>query len=91
MATRPATSPAELGFDPWSPSFIADPYPVFSAMRDDHPVLFDERTGQWLITRHADVNRLLRDADSAGAISTWGRMRPWVEPSRPPGKSRSPR
>ena len=30
-------------------------------MREHHPVLFDERTGQWLITRHADVNLLLRD------------------------------
>ena len=62
MATRPTTTtPADLGFDPWSPAFIEDPYPVFQAMREHHPVLFDERTGQWLITRHADVNRLLRD------------------------------
>ena len=61
MATRPAPSPADLGFDPWSPAFIADPYPVFRELREHHPVLYDERTGQWLITRHADVNRLLRD------------------------------
>jgi cytochrome P450 len=54
-------TPADLGFDPTDPAFIADPYPVFRELRDRHPVVFDERTSQWLITRHADVDRLLRD------------------------------
>jgi cytochrome P450 len=61
VATRAAPAPADLGFDPWSPAFIADPYPVWRRIRERHPVLFDERTGQWLITRHVDVDRLLRD------------------------------
>lgn len=61
MTTRAAPSPRELGFEPGDPSFIADPYPVLRALRAQHPVLFDEATGQWLVTRHADVDRLLRD------------------------------
>lgn len=56
-----SASPADLGFQPADSSFIADPYPVFADLRRDHPVLFDERTSQWLISRHADVDRLLRD------------------------------
>jgi cytochrome P450 len=56
-----ALSPRDLGFDPGDPGFIADPYPVFEELRQRHPVLYDERTDQWLVTRHEDVNRLLRD------------------------------
>ncbi len=61
MQTRPAPSPRDLGFDPWDPAFIADPYPVLRELRERHPILYDERTRQWIVTRHEDVNRLLRD------------------------------
>jgi cytochrome P450 len=54
-------SPADLGYDPWDPWFIADPYPVLSVLRERAPVAYDERSRQWLIARHADVHRLLRD------------------------------
>src|SRR6476646_9144465 len=54
-------TPLDLGFDPSDPTFIADPYPVYERLRDDHPVLWNPSTSQWLISRHADVNRLLRD------------------------------
>ncbi len=56
-----AQTPLELGFDPSDPAFIADPYPVYRRLRDDHPILWNPSTSQWLISRHADVNRLLRD------------------------------
>jgi cytochrome P450 len=48
-------------YDPWSPDFVADPYPTYEALRRDDPVFFDEPTGQWVVTRHEDVNALLRD------------------------------
>lgn len=54
-------TPADLGFDPSDPTFIANPYPVLQELRDRYPVIYDDRTSQWLITRHADVDRLLRD------------------------------
>ena len=56
-----AVTPQELGFDPSDPAFIADPYPVYRRLRDDHPILWNPATSQWLVSRHADVNRLLRD------------------------------
>src|SRR6185295_18994154 len=56
-----ASSPLDLGFDPWEAGFIADPYPALRRLRERHPVLYDERTRQWIVTRHEDVNRLLRD------------------------------
>jgi len=58
--TVPVT-PTQLGYEPASPAFIADPYPVFERLRADHPVLYDPATNQWLISRFADVGALLRD------------------------------
>ena len=52
---------AQLGYRPSDSAFIADPYPVFAELRDRHPVIYDEPTNQWVISRHADVARLLRD------------------------------
>ncbi|HEY0540659.1 MAG TPA: cytochrome P450 [Actinoallomurus sp.] len=48
-------------YDPWSPDFVADPYPAYAELRRHRPVFFHEPTGQWVVTRHADVNALLRD------------------------------
>jgi cytochrome P450 len=48
-------------YDPWSPGFVADPYPAYAELRRHRPVSFHEPTGQWVVTRHADVNALLRD------------------------------
>ncbi|MFC5753875.1 cytochrome P450 [Actinomadura rugatobispora] len=48
-------------YDPWSAGFVADPYPAFAALRADRPVFFHEPTGQWVVSRYADVDALLRD------------------------------
>ncbi len=56
-----AVTPRSLGFDPADPAFIADPYPVYRRLREEHPILWNPDTDQWLVSRHADVNRLLRD------------------------------
>ena len=56
-----ATTPAALGFDPLDRAFIADPYPVYDRLRADHPLLWNPATGQWMVSRFADVNGLLRD------------------------------
>jgi cytochrome P450 len=50
-----------VAYDPWSPDFVADPYPAFERLRSERPVFFHEPTGQWVITRYEDVNALLRD------------------------------
>ncbi len=55
------TPEAGAGFAPEDPAFVADPYPVYAELRRDRPVSYDEATDHWLVTRHADVNALLRD------------------------------
>ncbi|MEO5833684.1 MAG: cytochrome P450 [Nakamurella sp.] len=55
-----ALSPGDLGFRPGDPAFIADPYPVFRALREAGPVLYYPERDLWLLTRFADVHAALR-------------------------------
>ncbi|MFF3458501.1 cytochrome P450 [Streptomyces sp. NPDC002730] len=48
-------------FDPWSPAFVADPYPAYAELRSRGRVHYYEPTRQWLVPHHADVSALLRD------------------------------
>ncbi|MGI5325566.1 cytochrome P450 [Actinomadura nitritigenes] len=52
---------SDLGYEPWAPGFVADPYPVFARLRGERPAFFHEPTGQWVISRYTDVDALLRD------------------------------
>ncbi|MCC3778541.1 cytochrome P450 [Streptomyces sp. UNOB3_S3] len=52
---------ASADFDPWSPRFVADPYPGFTALREAGRAHWFEPSRQWLVPRHADVSALLRD------------------------------
>ena len=61
MTSSVAIRPRDIGFDPADPGFIADPYPVYRQLREHYPVLWNDATGQWLISRHREVDRLLRD------------------------------
>ncbi|MBI4261790.1 MAG: cytochrome P450 [Actinobacteria bacterium] len=40
---------------------MANPYPVYRVLRDRFPVLHDDDTDHWLVSRYEDVNALLRD------------------------------
>ena len=44
-----------------SQEFLADPYPHYKRLRETTPVHFDPQRRRWLITRYADVARILRD------------------------------
>lgn len=48
-------------YDPWSPEFVADPYPAYAALRAAGRAHWHAPTRQWLIPHHADVSALLRD------------------------------
>ncbi|MFC8717319.1 cytochrome P450 [Kitasatospora sp. NPDC057198] len=52
---------ASDAFDPRSAAFVAHPYPAYAALRERAPVQYHPPTGQWLVSRYADVNALLRD------------------------------
>ncbi len=57
-------------------AFLADPYPTYAALREAGPIHWSEEFfgGAWLLTRHADVETVLRDSARFAAQRTGG----WV-------------
>ena len=47
-------------FNPWSPEFIADPYPYYHRLRVTDPMHLTP-LGLYVASRHADVSEILRD------------------------------
>ena len=47
--------------DFYDPGFLADPYPALGRVREATPIFRNEQTGQWMLTRFADVYETLRD------------------------------
>ncbi|MDX2644226.1 cytochrome P450 [Streptomyces sp. PA03-1a] len=54
-------SSTATAFDPWSPQFVADPYPAYARLRAVGRAHWFEPSRQWLIPHFADVSALLRD------------------------------
>ncbi|MFI5532444.1 cytochrome P450 [Kitasatospora sp. NPDC051853] len=61
MAEQDTSADVTAAYDPWSPEFVAHPYEAYARLRTEAPVVFHEPSGQWLVSRYADVNALLRD------------------------------
>jgi cytochrome P450 len=47
-------------FNPWTPEFIADPYPFYHRLRTTDPMHLTP-LGFHVASRHADVTEVLRD------------------------------
>lgn len=66
MSTRAHTAQrkdpdAPLAFDPTDVAFRRNPYPRYAELRES-PLLHPGTFGLWVLTRHADVQAVLRDA-----------------------------
>ena len=48
-------------FDPFSPNFHTNPYPIYEWLRDNDPIHWSFMQA-WVITRHRDVEALLKSA-----------------------------
>jgi len=83
MIDRPTAAADELVYDPWDPGFITDPYPALARLREGPRAVYDERTRQWLVSRHADVNGLLRDRRLGRSYSHLATHAEWGRPEPP--------
>jgi cytochrome P450 len=52
-----------IAFDPLAPGFVESPYEQYAALRAADPVHRSELLSGWVLTRYADVDRVLRDGD----------------------------
>jgi hypothetical protein len=59
-STSKAASELSL-FHLLDPDVLADPYPLYHRLRAEHPVFWDPYMHAWVVTRYADVVRVLRD------------------------------
>jgi cytochrome P450 len=47
-----------------SPEFVSDPYPIYRAWRDQHPLIWHEPMNAYIISRYEDVNRAFKEFSS---------------------------
>lgn len=47
-------------YDPFDPALIADPYPFYARLRDEHPLYYNERLDCFVLSRYDDIFRALR-------------------------------
>ncbi|MCW5609626.1 MAG: cytochrome P450 [Rubrivivax sp.] len=73
---NPAASAARPAIDwqPEDPATLADPYPVFTRLRDEDPCHWSPRLKSWVLTRYDDVKRVCLDRE--GQLSS-DRLRPF--------------
>ncbi len=50
-------------YDPFDAGIVGDPYPVYEALRDDHPAHYAPDTQTFVLSRHEDVAWALGDTD----------------------------
>ncbi|MDE0172014.1 MAG: cytochrome P450 [Defluviicoccus sp.] len=55
------------GFDPFSETYLADPYPFFERARAEEPVFHSPETGYWVVARHDDIVAVFRDPETFSA------------------------
>jgi cytochrome P450 len=53
-------------FDPYSPEFLDDPYPIYARLREESPAFYDPMWELTFFTRHDDVTAILKDRDRFG-------------------------
>jgi cytochrome P450 len=71
---------AELA--PLSAGYLADPYPVFDRLRRRGPVFYDGDLDMYLVTRHADIEAVFRDAAVFSAANVQDPVFPLHEDSK---------
>jgi cytochrome P450 len=55
------TTPTAMEYDPFSPEFQADPFPVYRWMQEEAPVFHSEKWNWWALSRFEDVRAAATD------------------------------
>lgn len=63
VTDAPTGCPVEHVWSPLSDEYLADPYPIASRLRDDHPVFYSEQLGYVVVTRMADIEEVFMNPD----------------------------
>ena len=88
-----------VAYRPLSPGFVADPYPHYRKLRERDPIHRSIFANQVVVSRYADVDRILRDhksfgnefgrvTSSEGSLATRKKLRPSMLAQDPPDHTR---
>ncbi len=50
--------PVHHGYEPFAQN---DPFPSYAALRENEPVMYDERVGYWVVSRYDDIKAVFSD------------------------------
>jgi cytochrome P450 len=67
------TAASTIDWQPEDPATLADPYAIFSRMRDEDPCHWSPRLRSWVLTRYDDVRAVCLDKDRLSS----DRLRPY--------------
>ena len=88
-----------VAYRPLAPRFVADPYPLYRRLRERDPIHRSIFANQVVVSRYADVDRILRDhrtfgndfskvTSSEGALATRKKLTPSMLAQDPPDHTR---
>jgi cytochrome P450 len=72
MSTNGAC-PADVHFDPLGPNYIADPYRIFSKLREESPVFYAPEFDTWVVVRARDIEAIFLDPVAYSSSNTQDR------------------
>lgn len=58
----------------YTEAYYQDPYPVLDRLRAEAPVYYSDREGAWVLTRHGDTTRVLRDHRTFSSVGRHARL-----------------
>ena len=70
--------PVHEDFDPLSSAYLADPYAVLAGLPDEEPVFYAPSLDYYVVTRHADVEAVLKDGARFSAANAQQPLAPLV-------------
>ena len=70
---------SDVGFDPLSPEYLADPYPFLAAAAA--PAFYCELIDHWVVTRYHDIRHVFRTPTLFSAANANSPLRPPWRPA----------
>ena len=52
----------EQQFNPFAPGMLANPYPMYRALRENSPISWSDMMEAWILTRYEDCDYVLSDS-----------------------------
>ena len=63
IAEAPPGCPMHRGWSPLDADYLADPYPIASGLRDEHPIFYAAQLGHVVVTRMEDIEHVFLHPD----------------------------